>query len=86
MRSGSEATICAAVNRPVRSIRAPLGAMMALTPTVEICTVARPSSIARSRDIASCWVDSSVCPKVALLVCTTSTSPPAVTADRTMSS
>ena len=32
----------------------------ALTPTVEMCTTARPASTARSRDIASCWTLSSV--------------------------
>jgi hypothetical protein len=74
------------VKSEVRCSTAPLGAMTALTPTVEICTVARPCSTARSRLIASCCVDSAVWPKLALFVWTTSTSPPVVTAVRTMSS
>ena len=80
------ATIWAGVNRSVLSRTTPAGLMIALTPTVEICTVALPCSIARSCDIASCCVDSSLMPKFALFVGITSISAPPATSSRMMSS
>ncbi|CPU67151.1 Uncharacterised protein [Mycobacteroides abscessus] len=71
------------MNRPVLCRSVPSGAMTPLTPTVETCTVARPVDTARSRDIASCCVDSAVYPNEALLVGTTSSSAPASTASFT---
>ena len=86
VRSGSSANRVSAVNRAVHCWTTPSGPMTADTPTVETCTVARPCSTARSRDIASCWVDSAVRPKEALFVGTTSSSAPLRTASRTTSS
>ena len=83
VRRATSSIICSWVNRPVRETIVPFGAITALTPTVEIWTVARPVSIARICDMASCWVDSAVGPKLALLVCTTSISAPAATESRT---
>lgn len=82
VRSGRSWAICSLVKCPVRSKNAPSGPIIALTPTVEICTTARPCSTARKRDMASCWVDSWVRPKEALLVGMTISSPPATTDSR----
>src|SRR4051794_25019296 len=86
VRSGRSAVSTSRVKRREVSASDPSGSTRPLTPTVETCTTARPASTARSRDIASCWVLSSVYPKVALLVWTTSRSAPPRTVSRTMSS
>jgi hypothetical protein len=57
--------------------------MIALTPTVEMCTTVRPVSIARSCDIANCWTLSADLPNVALLVWTASRVAPRSTGSRT---
>ena len=54
----------------------PSGAITPEMPFVEATTSQRPVSIARSRVIANCWSIWSVWMKVALLVCTVSSSAP----------
>ena len=85
-RNGRFATNSSAVNRSVVRTTLPSGVITAETPTVEICTAARPVVIACRRDIASCCVDSAVHPNDALFVGITSTCAPWSTASRTISS
>ena len=72
----------AGVNNVLTWWAVPSGVIIALTPTVETCTIERPCSIARIRDMASCCTDSSVNPNVALLVWTSRTFAPWLTVSR----
>ena len=67
-------------------VSTPSGAITALMPLVAATSTARPCSTARSWPMASCWTVSPLRPNVALLVCTTSSLPPATTVSRTRSS
>jgi len=82
VRKGRSAASTADVNNVVRWCAVPSGVIIALTPTVEMCTIERPCSMARIREMASCWTDSSVNPKVALFVWTSKTFAPWSTVSR----
>src|SRR5699024_4442074 len=60
VRNGMSAAKYSWVNKSVSCRTVPSAAITPETPTVEICTVVRPCSTARSRDIASCCMDSAV--------------------------
>ena len=54
-RSGTRMSSTAGRKTPVLAMTRPSGAIIALTPLVATTTAARPLSMARSREMASCW-------------------------------